>query len=79
MAYQHYISVQRLRALMDEAQINMKSLSLAAGLGETTVRDFMIRSRNPRIRTICCIAAALNVHPAYLMGFSNDKNRGVTE
>ena len=41
----------RLRRLMTERRLNMKELSLAAGLGETAVRDILIREQDPKHQT----------------------------
>lgn len=38
--------------------IDMKSLSLAAGLGETAVRDLLMRWPDPRLSTVLAVAKA---------------------
>lgn len=45
----------------------MKQLSLAAGLGETAVRDILERDRSPRYSTIEALAKALRITPADLV------------
>ena len=39
--------VERVRALVEGQKLNMKAVSLAAGLGETFVRDMLKRDREP--------------------------------
>lgn len=56
-----------LKRLMDERQLNMKELSLAAGLGETAVRDIIERGRNPRAPTVIALAKTLGVSVSELM------------
>ncbi|MBI1273172.1 MAG: helix-turn-helix domain-containing protein [Alphaproteobacteria bacterium] len=55
--------------LMDQEGYSPRSLSLAAKLNETAVRDMIAgRARFPRYDTIRALARALNTTPAYLMG-----------
>jgi SOS-response transcriptional repressor LexA len=44
MASEH---IERVRTLVEEHKLNMKAVSLAAGLGETFVRDMIKREREP--------------------------------
>jgi transcriptional regulator with XRE-family HTH domain len=61
--------VVTLRNLMAERGLTPRSLSLAAGLNETAVRDIIAgRARFPRYDTILALAEALDTTPAYLMG-----------
>lgn len=73
MPYEHQTCVKRIRELMGQVRLDMKNLSKKAGLGETTVRDLLVRSDkgNPRVQTVFRIAEALKVPPAYLLGVSN--------
>ena len=57
-----------LRVLMGLKGFNPRSLSLAAGLNATAVRDiFEGRARSPRYNTIQALANVLHVTPAQLM------------
>lgn len=57
---------KKLNDLMESRGFNYKSLSLAAGLGETSVRDIIVgRTKSPKISTIKRIAAILQVTPEY--------------
>jgi transcriptional regulator with XRE-family HTH domain len=60
--------IKRLKEEIARQRYNYKSLSLAAGLGETTVRDIMIgRARNPRRDTLMKIAKTLGKPLIYLL------------
>lgn len=61
--------LRNLRMLMEKHDYNPRSLSLAAGLNATAVRDMLDgRSRFPRYDTIQSMAAVLHTTPALLMG-----------
>lgn len=57
---------QRLQSIMDERGLSMKELSLAAGLGETAVRDLLQRKQSPRIDTLQALATALGMSVSQL-------------
>lgn len=66
----HWVS--NLRRLMDELDLNPRSLSLKAGLNATAVRDMLEgRSRFPRYDTAQALAKALQTTPARLMSDAN--------
>mgnify|MGYP003635080413 CR=1 FL=1 len=61
---------KNLKAILAERKglTNAKKLSLAAGLGETAVRDILQnRSASPKLETVYKLSAALNVPPFRLM------------
>jgi transcriptional regulator with XRE-family HTH domain len=61
--------VRNLRAMMEQRGFNPRSLSLAAGLNATAVRDMLEgRSKSPRYDTAQALAGALDTTPAALMG-----------
>ena len=63
------VLAQKLSALIEDNGYNYKSLALAAGLGETSVRDIVVgRSKNPRTDTIEKIASVLGVRASDIMG-----------
>jgi transcriptional regulator with XRE-family HTH domain len=63
------ILIERLEEEIARQRFNYKSLSLAAGLGETTVRDIVIgRARNPRRDTLQKIARTLGLPLSYFLG-----------
>jgi SOS-response transcriptional repressor LexA len=59
---------QRLKALIDERGLDMKNVSLAAGLGETGVRDLITRSGNPQLRTVQAVLTHLNLPLSFIEG-----------
>lgn len=64
----HRIWIANLQRLMQEQDLNPRSLSVKAGLNPTAVRDMLeCRSNSPRYNTVRAIAAALNTTPADLM------------
>ncbi|MDX9689309.1 MAG: XRE family transcriptional regulator [Proteobacteria bacterium] len=65
----------RLRRLMEDKGFNPRSLSLAAGLNATAVRDILEgRAKYPRYDTIESLAKALEITPNHLMtGGNGDK------
>ena len=53
--------------MMDERRLNMKELSLSAGLGETAVRDILERRTNPRLDTLLAVCGVLGLTIAELV------------
>lgn len=73
----------RLELLMRQKGFNMKSLSLAAELGETYVRDILKRGREPGVEKMRALADVLGVRlneimtEPYVITSTNDgENRG---
>ena len=58
---------KRLETAMEARGFSMKSLSLAAGLGETFVRDALKRDRRPTVDKLGKLADALGVPLASLV------------
>jgi phage repressor protein C with HTH and peptisase S24 domain len=52
---------KRLRSVIEHRSLNMKQLSLAAGLGETAVRDALERGQTPKIDNFAALAKALGL------------------
>lgn len=63
---------ENLTRLMEERGFNMKSLSLAAGGGETLIRDILVRKRSPRQDKLADIARALGCSIADLYKGASD-------
>lgn len=59
---------ERLTELMVQRGFNMKSLSRAAGFGETFVRDILKRSQSPGIDKMKAIADTLGTSVEWLLG-----------
>jgi hypothetical protein len=58
----------RLRALLEERDMPMKTASLSAGLGETFVRDVLERNRKPSVENLAALARVLGTTVSYLLG-----------
>ncbi|MEP9370482.1 XRE family transcriptional regulator [Mesorhizobium sp. KR1-2] len=68
---------KRLRARMEAKGLSMRTLSMAAGLGNTFVRDMLERSRVPSIDKFAKIAKVLDTTVADLLGEQPDAQRFV--
>lgn len=68
----------RLRAIIQERGLDMKTLSKMAGLGETAVRDILERRPDPKISTVAAIAKALGVSLDELAGDNLSEGVSVT-
>lgn len=65
--------MNNLKTLMEACELNPRSLSLAAGLNPTAVRDMLEgRVRFPRYDTVKSLAKTLGTTPAKLMGDAPD-------
>ncbi|WP_417585085.1 XRE family transcriptional regulator [Pelagibacterium sp.] len=67
---------KRLRSAIDERGMTMKQASLAAGQGETFVRDILERNRAPSIDKFVALAKALGVRPERLLAEADPKDDG---
>jgi transcriptional regulator with XRE-family HTH domain len=59
---------KRLKEAIEERAMSMKALSLAAGKGETFIRDLFERDRTPSIDNFMAIAHILGKSVAFLLG-----------
>lgn len=59
---------KRLRSALEERSMTMKQASLAAGQGETFVRDILERNRAPSIDKFMALSKALGMKPEVLLG-----------
>lgn len=57
---------------MEELGFTMKSLSIAAGLNDSYVRDMLMRKRQPTIDKFSRLAEVLRVSVSYLLGEDNN-------
>lgn len=51
--------IARIRSLLEEHSLNMKAVSLAAGKGETFVRDMLKRGRDPSASNLDAVESAI--------------------
>lgn len=63
---------RKVEALMKEQGWNARSLSRAAGLNDTAIRDLLTRHRSVRMASIEAIARVLGVDVAYLLSDTAD-------
>ena len=67
---------ERLRQKMAERGLSMKALSLAAGFGETFVRDILERGRTPSDEKLKALAEQLGTTASFLLdGPADDEDR----
>lgn len=59
---------KRLRDILTERNLNMKTLSQDAGLGETFVRDVLERERDPSLEKILKVTRALGISISEIVG-----------
>jgi transcriptional regulator with XRE-family HTH domain len=59
----------RVRALLKERGMTMKAASLAAGQGETFVRDILERDRDPGVSNLAALAHVLGTTAADLLAY----------
>lgn len=67
----------RLRKIIEDRGLSMKQLSIAAGLGETAVRDMLQKVTSPRVDTVTAIAEQLGVSLTELLEGRSDGPRRV--
>lgn len=70
---------ERLVDLMGQKGFNMKSLSKAAGFGETFVRDILKRSQSPGIDRMKALADTLGTTVEWLLEDSGSESRSLQE
>ncbi|MDP3406312.1 MAG: helix-turn-helix transcriptional regulator [Brevundimonas sp.] len=58
---------KNVRALRDEAGLSQEELAFRAGMKRTYLSDLERGTRNPTVRALGRLAAALNVPPARLL------------
>ncbi|RKD61683.1 S24 family peptidase [Rhizobium sp. WW_1] len=59
---------ERLKKALEDKGLNMKTASLAAGKGETFIRDLFDRDRTPSIDNFLAIARVVGRPASYLLG-----------
>jgi transcriptional regulator with XRE-family HTH domain len=68
---------QKIQEYRDAKGFNNKSLSLAAGLSETAVRDILAKPESsPRLKTLTSLASALGVSIVDLLGIQEPPSAG---
>lgn len=66
--------VKRLNQLMNENKISQNKLSEITGITQSSISDWANGKYKPRQDKVYLLSEALNVSPAYLLGYSDNKN-----
>jgi transcriptional regulator with XRE-family HTH domain len=69
---------KRLRQAMERSNIKQSELCEKTGIGKSSISQYLSGDYEPKQRNIYKIATALNVSPAYLMGYTNDPENYAT-
>lgn len=70
---------QNIRLFMHESGVNMRALSLKAGLKEDAVRNVLEKAQHPRVDTLYMIARAMNLTVSELIGEAPPVQRGTLD
>lgn len=66
--------VKRLNQLMNENKISQNKLSEITGITQSSISDWANGKYKPRQDKVYLLSEALKVSPAYLLGYSDNKN-----
>lgn len=66
--------VKRLNQLMNENNISQNKLSEITGITQSSISDWANGKYKPRQDKVYLLSEALKVSPAYLLGYSDNKN-----
>lgn len=66
--------VKRLKKLMTEKNISQKKLAEMTGITQSSISDWVNGKYKPRQDKVYLLSESLKVSPAYLLGYSDDKN-----
>src|SRR4051812_47823150 len=67
----------RLKKALEDNGLTMKAASIAAGKGETFVRDMLERDRAPSIDNFISIAKIVGKPASYLLGEATGEHKGL--
>lgn len=67
--------INRLRDILIEKNITAADLSRKSGIRASSISDYLTGKYEPKQDKIDAIATALNVSPAWLMGYANDETK----
>ena len=65
------IFADRLKELLDEKGLNAKTFSIKIGIPKSTISDWLLLKRTPKIDNIPKIALYFGVSTDYLLGLEN--------
>lgn len=66
--------VKRLNQLMADKKISQNKLAEMTGITQSSISDWANGKYKPRQDKVYLLSEALKVSPAYLLGYSNNKN-----
>lgn len=73
------LTVARIKKLFEENSVTIRELAEIAGCSKSAMQRYISGDRDIPTSVISGIANAFGVHPAYLMGWVDDKNYSVTK
>lgn len=65
---------EKIKELRKEKGLTQKKLGELCGMADTTIRQYELGIRNPKIKTLEKIATALDVNVQYLIGWDENKS-----
>ena len=68
------LTVSRIKKLVEDNAVTIRELAEAAGCSKSAMQRYISGDRDIPTSVISGIATAFGVHPAYLMGWVDDKN-----
>lgn len=68
------VAVQRIKELVDAAGTTVRELAEIAGCSKSAMQRYISGERDIPTNILNGIAEAFKVHPAYLLGWVNDRN-----
>lgn len=71
------LTVSRIKKLFEENSASIRELAEVAGCSKSAMQRYIAGDRDIPTSVISGIATAFGVHPAYLMGWVDDKNYAV--
>ena len=66
--------IKRLKAIMDTKEISAAELSRLSGIRASSISDYLNAKYEPKQDKIDLMARALNVSPAWLMGYNTEES-----
>ena len=66
--------IQRLKNVMDKKEISPAELSRLSGITPSSISDYLTGKYEPKQDKIDLIARALNISPAWLMGYDSERS-----
>ena len=68
------IFAERLKYLLDDRGLNIKTFSMEIGIPDSTISDWLLLKRTPKIDNIPKIAVYFKISTDYLLGVTEYEN-----